>query len=257
MGFPTPFPEPDSPELQRFAVRSPSEIVSRLRALQEAAFPLNAFVDAGASFGVVTLQGVDEAAGRLVFASTASDGLHDRLRAAPLATCVGFDEAGKVQFVVRPVKGGSGAGDQAFATLTPEQLFSLQRRSAARMRVESVRQAVCRIPIAGGVGQWEALRVLDIGTGGIGSVLAHPESFEPVVGQEIHNRRLDLPGIGGSVVSVRVSHLGQPAGERQPRLCGCAFLTVTPTLNSMIKRFLEGLGDAAMRGNSNHRSIGP
>ncbi|MBK9244601.1 MAG: flagellar brake protein [Burkholderiales bacterium] len=240
MGFPTPFPEPDSPELQRFAVRSPSEIVSRLRALQEAAFPLNAFVDAGASFGVVTLQDVDEIARKLVFAGTASDGLHDRLPGAPMATFVGYHTGGKLQFAVRPVRGGGVAGDQTFATPIPERLFPLQRRTAARMRVESAREAVCRIPIPGGAGHWEALRVLDIGTGGL-AMLTYPERFKPVLGSEIDGCRLDLPGVGGAIVSVRVRHLGpMMVGEERARFCGCEFLRITPALGAMIERFVVG-----------------
>jgi len=238
MGFPTPFPEPDSPELQRFAVRSPSEIVSRLRALQEAAVPLTAFMDADASFGVVTLQGVDEPSRRLVFAGTASDGLHERLRGAPMATFVGYDTGGKLQFAVRPVRGGGAVGNQAFATPIPEQLFFLERRSAARIRLESAREAVCRIPVPGGGGQWEALRVLDIGTGGM-AVLTYPERFEPVLGSEIDGCRLDLPGVGGAVISVRVRHLGPTLGGEPARCCGCEFSRMTPALGSMIARFVE------------------
>ena len=248
MGFPTPFPEADSPELQRFAVHSPSEIVSRLRALQAAAVPLNAFVDADASFGVVTLRRVDEVAGELVFAGTAVGGSRERLPIVPLTTFVGYDDVGKVQFATRPAKGGRGGGGPVFATPIPELLFSLQRRSAARMRVETAREAICRIPVPDGAGEWEALRVVDIGAGGI-AVLAFPASFEPIVGQEIHNCRLDLPGIGGAVVSVQVRHIGPPVGEQQPRFCGCAFSRRTPTLISMIEHFLESLGNAAMRGN--------
>lgn len=244
MGFPTPFPEPDSPELQRFAVCSPSEVVSRLRALQAAAVPLNAFVDAGASFGVVTLRRVDETAGRLIFAGTGGDGLHEQLLGARLATFVGYDEAGKVQFAVRPATDSSGGGDQALVTPIPEQLLSVQRRSAARMRVESTKGAVCRIPVPGSAGQWEALRVLDIGTGGL-AVLTYPEQFEPVLGSEIDGCRLDLPGVGGAVVSVRVRHLGPMASEEAARFCGCEFVRIAPAVGAMIARLVERLASAA------------
>lgn len=238
MGFPTPFPEPDSPELQRFAVRSSSEIVNRLRTLQQAAVPLTAFVDAGTSFGVVTLQSVDETAGKLVFVGTASDGLHERLLGAPLTTFVGFDQAGKVQFAVCPATGGRGAGDQTLATPIPAQLFSLQRRSAARMRVNAARQAVCRIPVPGGDGHWEALRVLDIGTGGI-AVLAYPERFEPALGSEIDGCWLDLPGVGGTAFSLRVCHANSHPSRKQARSFGFEFVRISPVLHSELERYLR------------------
>jgi len=240
MGFPTPFPEPDSPELQRFAVRSRSEIVSRLRALQEAAVPLNAFVDADASFGVVTLRRVDEGAGELGFAGTAVRGWRERLRIAPLTTFVGYDDLGKVQFATRLATGGGGPGGTVFATRIPELLFSLQRRSAARMRVETAREAICRIPVPDGAGEWEALRVVDIGKSGL-AVLTYPERFEPVLGSEIDGCRLDLPRVGGATVSVRVRHLGpMMAGDEPVRLCGCEFVRTTPALGAMIARFIVG-----------------
>lgn len=247
MGFPTPFPEPESPELQRFAVRSPSEIVSWLRAMQKAEVLLNAFVDAGASFGVVTLRRVDENAGEVTFHVPADAGPHDRLLSAPVATFVGYDDAGKVQFVAAPRAGPEGRSDE-FTTPIPRHLFRLQRRSSARVRLENAKAAVCRIPLPGDKGEWEALRVLDISTGGI-AVLAYPERFQPIVGQEFGNCRLDLPGIGGAVVDVRVRHLGPAVGAQQPHCCGCAFVGLTPPLSSKIERFLESLGSAAVRGN--------
>lgn len=238
MGLPTPFPEPDSPELQRFALRSPNEIVNRLWAIQKAAVPLSAFVDAGAPFGVVTLRWVDAAAGELVFAAPTDESLRSRLMSSPLATFVGFDEAGKVQFGATPMHGRVDGGGE-FKTPIPEQLLSLQRRSAARVRLKGAMAAICRIPVPGGTGEREAVRVLDIGTGGI-AVLAYPKRFEPVVGAEIVGCRLDLPGVGGATVSLRVRYVGPPLGEEQVRCCGCAFLRMTPALSSMIARFVEG-----------------
>jgi len=236
MGFPTPFPEPDSPELRRFAVRSRAEILARLYALQNAAVPLNAFRDADALLGVVTLRRVDEVAGELVFAGTAVGGSRERPPSPPPTTFVGYDDLGKVQFATRPAT--CGGGDHVFATPIPGLLFSLQRRGAARIRVDDTKVAVCRIPVPGSAGEWEALRVLDISTVGM-AVLTHPERFEPAVGSEIGNCRLDLPGVGGAAISVRVRHLGTPLGEEAARCCGCEFLRMTPALSSMISRFIE------------------
>jgi hypothetical protein len=234
MGFPTPFPEPDSPELQRFAVRSPLEIVSRLRTLQEAAVPLTVFVDAGESFGVVTLVGVDEAAAKVVFAGRLDEGLRDSLLNAPLAIFVGYESADKVQFAAFLGPGSGGRRDE-FTAPIPKQLLRLQRRSAARVGLENAKAAVCRIPLPGGTGEQEVLRVLDVSTGGI-ALLAYPARFEPVVGSMIQGCLLDLPGVGGAVVNLRVRYVEDRPGDNAVRRCGCEFTGIP----SVLRRSLAG-----------------
>ena len=237
MGFPTPFPEPDSPELQRFAVRSPSEIVSRLRALQAAAVPLTAFVDAGASFGVVTLRGVDEIAGKLIFAGLADDGLRRQLLNSPLATFVGYDDAGKVQFAAAPMTHGAGDCGEVTSQM-PANLFRLQRRSAARVRLDGTKAAVCRIPVPGAAAEWETLKVLDISIAGI-ALLTYPQRYEPIVGAEIDGCLLDLPGVGGASVSLKVSHASAHARPKLHGHCGCALLRIAPAVRKMLIRYME------------------
>lgn len=237
MGFPTPFPEPDSPELQRYVVRSHGEIVRRLRFLREADVPLSAFVCAGEPFGVVTLQEIDEAAGKLVFSGPADGGLRRQLLDSPLATFVGFDDAGKVQFAAPLSAVGTGHASE-FTAPIPARLLRLQRRSAARMRLESARAVVCRIPVPGAAGEWEALRVLDISTGGI-AVLTYPDCFKPTVGAEIDDCRLDLPGVGGAVVSLSVRHLGPQGGQSGALCCGCEFIRVSPTIQGLLSRYVR------------------
>lgn len=238
MGMTTPFPEPDSPELQRFAVQSREEIVSLLRTVRERGLPLNAFLDADSSFGVVALLQVDEAARALVFASPADETLSGRLLAAPPVTFVGFVDSIKVQFVASGACAAAGGDASTFTVPIPGQLFRLQRRSAVRVRPEAGRSAVCRIPLPGGTGEREALRVLDIATGGI-AVLTYPERFEPIVGVEIDDCRLDLPGVGGAVVSLRVRHVGPQPGDERVRCCGCEFVRIAPALQAMLIRYVE------------------
>lgn len=237
MGMTTPFPEPDSPELGRFAVRSEAEIVSLLRALQARQVPLNAFVDAGSSFDVVALLQVDEAARELVFARPVDEALSDRLLAAPLVTFVGFVDLIKVQFAASGVR-AAGKDASTFAVPIPAQLTCLRRRRAERVRSKVGRGAVCRIPLPGGTGEWEALRVLDLGIGGI-AVLDLPERFEPIVGEEIDDCRLDLPGVGGAVVNLRVRHTGPQPGDQTGRCCGCELVHVSPSVRSMLVRFIN------------------
>jgi len=238
MGMTTPFPEPDSPELERFAVRSEAEIVGLLGAMQEHGAPLSAFVDSGSPFGVVTLLHIDEAARELVFVCAADEAVFALLPVAPLVTFVGFVDSIKVQFAVAGVRPAGGGDRSTLAVPIPAQVYRLQRRTAVRVRPETGRSAVCRIPVPGGTGEREALRVLDISTGGI-AVLAYPERFEPMVGSEIDDCRLDLPGVGGAVISVRVQHVGPLPGDKLARYCGFEFVRMAPAVQSMLARFIN------------------
>jgi c-di-GMP-binding flagellar brake protein YcgR len=246
MGITTPFPEPESPELQRFAVRSPTEIVTLLRAMQDDGAPLTAFLEAGASFGVVTLLEVDQAAGVLEFGSLADESLRARLRTAPLVTFVGFVDGVKVQFTASGVHAPAADDSSTYRVPIPTEVIRLQRRSAIRVRPETGRTAVCRIPLPGGTGEREALRVLDVGTGGI-AVLTYPERFEPIVGMEIDDCRLDLPGVGGAIVTLRVRHVGPQPGDERLRCCGCELVRLRPAVRSMLARYVEDLAEGQVR----------
>lgn len=244
MGITTPFPEPDSPELQRFAVRSMSEVVGLLRTIRERAVPLNVFFGAGSAFGVVRLLAVDEAGVSLLFESPAGEDARRRLLAAPMLTFVGFVDAVKVQFRVSGAEAAVHAGRPALAVSFPARLIRLQRRAAVRMGREAVRGAVCRVPLGGQAGEHEALGVLDLSTGGL-AVLTYPERFEPVVGAEMKDCRLDLPGIGGAVVSLRVRHLGPRPNDEKAHCCGCEFVDMSSAERAMVQRYLAQCGNAA------------
>jgi len=237
MGIATPFPEPDSEELRRNAVRSLPEVCELLCTIHERAVRLNVFLDAGSAFEVVQLLGVDEAGGTLLLESPADDVARHRLLAAPRLTLVGFVDAVKVQFSVSGVAAASHAGRPALTTSIPAQLIRLQRRAAVRVGPEAVRGAVCRVPLGGEAGEHEVLQVLDISTGGL-AVLTYPERFEPVVGAEVNDCRLDLPGVGGTVVSLRVRHIGRRPVDDEARFCGCEFVSMAPAVRSMVERYV-------------------
>jgi len=242
MGLTTPFPEPDSPELQRFAVPSQTEIVGLLNALRDRGVPLNVYFGASSEFDVLALLRVDEAGG-LTVESPVDPGVRRRLLEAPAVTFVGFVDAIKLQFTVAGARAATLAGRPAIAAPLPARLLRLQRRGAARVRPESGRGAVCRVPLGGSAGEDEALRVLDISTGGL-AVLAYPERVELVVGMEIDGCRLDLPGVGGAVVSLRVRHVDPlPINETQ-RCCGCEFVGMATAVRAMLARYVAQCEEA-------------
>lgn len=237
MGMTTPFPEPDSPELRRFTVHSQQEIVGLLRGVRDRGVPMNVFIDLGSAFDVLALLQVDEVAGALVFAGPADASVRARLIEAPSVTLVGFVDAVKLQFKASSAVLGTDAGRSTVTVPMPAEVIRLQRRAAARVRPAAGRDAVCRVPLGGSPGAHEALRVLDISTGGL-AVLAYPERFEPVIGAEIDGCRLDLPGVGGAVVRLRVRHVDPLPTEEMARCCGCEFVHMAQALRSMLERYV-------------------
>ena len=65
MGLVTPFPEPDSPELQHCVIAERGPIVEVLRRAQRAGAQLNAYRSEGAGFAGTRLLAIDERHGRM------------------------------------------------------------------------------------------------------------------------------------------------------------------------------------------------
>jgi c-di-GMP-binding flagellar brake protein YcgR len=239
MGLSSPFPEPESPELDRYAVGAEADRAALLRAMQAQGVALNAFIEPDGPVGVVRLLAVDPDAGRLVFGGPPEETLRGQLMRAERLTFVGFVDAVKVQFACSRPSASEGVGAASFVVPIPPRLLRLERRATARVRAEGGRVAVCRIPLPGGQAERETLRVLDVSAGGI-ALLAYPARFEPEVGAEFEDCHLDLPGVGGATVALRVRHVVIQEGDRLAKCCGCEFLRMTPGLQGMLARYAAG-----------------
>jgi c-di-GMP-binding flagellar brake protein YcgR len=244
MGMTSPFPEPASPELEQYTVYSRAEIVGALRALRDACVLVTAYFNADPGFGVTTLLAVDEAGGRLVFDNLSVEVAQRRLQASPKITFVGFVDSIKLQFDVPGARACTHDDRPAFSVPLPAQVIRLQRREAFRVRPPLAKPATCRVPI-GASGQFEALRVLDISISGI-AVLTYPERFDIAAGTVIEDCQLDLPGVGGTAVSLRVRHLDPLPRDERARRCGCEFVRMAPAAQLMLARYVNRL-DAESR----------
>lgn len=238
MGMTTPFPEPDSPELRRLAVQSQPDVVELLRAAAERGLSMNVFFDAGTDFGVIALRDVDVEGEALVFEPPLGEGNRGRLLSAQLLTCVGFVDEIKLQFSSGQARAAWRSGRPVVALPWPRQVFRLERRGSVRRRLPGNRGATCRLQLPGAPGQYEALRVLDIGAGGI-AVLTHPERVTLEVGMRFEACRLDLPGVGGFVVGLYVRHVDVANGLADARCCGCEFDGLVPAVREALARYVE------------------
>jgi c-di-GMP-binding flagellar brake protein YcgR len=246
MGMTSPFPEPDSPDLERYMVYSRAEIVGMLRNLRDACVLVTAYFDADPGFGVTTLLGVDDASGTLVFDNLSVEVSQRRLLASPKVTFVGFVDAIKVQFSGHGARAIKYEGKPAFAVPLPDHALRLQRRDAFRVRPPLSKPATCRVPLATEAGHFEGLRVLDISIGGL-AVLTYPEQFDLSAGMTIEGCQLDLPGVGGTSVNLRVRHIDPLPRDEKARRCGCEFVNMAPATQLMLARYVNQLDAEARR----------
>jgi c-di-GMP-binding flagellar brake protein YcgR len=245
MGMTTPFPEPDSPELERFAIYSRVEIAATLRQLIEENVLVTAYFDEGPGFVVTALLAVNADFEELVFDSAPDEVGQRRLLASKQIVFVGFLESIKVQFVARLAEAAMFEGRPAFRVRMPETLLRLQRRDFFRVRPPMSKPATCLVPYAGDSKQYESLRVLDLSVGGL-AVMSYPEKFELPTNQVIDNCFLDLPGIGSISVSINVRHVDRVPKDDKARRCGCEFVDMSAQSRVMLQRYVNKI-DADQR----------
>jgi len=238
MGFATPFPEPESPDLRRYIVSARPQIVTVLRALCEAAPQINAFVGGGPEFAVATLQRVDEVHGEIHCELPPGRSM-SRLTAAE-ATFVGFVDTDKVQFRAKAM--AAEQGGYAFRLPLPELVLRMARRRTERANTDFRRRPACRLEWTDGTTR--SLTVCDIGLGGLAVEASTVLAATPWPGLRIDRCRLDLPGVGGAEVSLVIRHSTPLAGSESLVRIGCEFVEPAPKLLTMIDRYLgEGVAE--------------
>ena len=250
MGFPTPFPEPESSDLRRHIVSARPQIVALLGALCARAPQVNAFVDGGPEFDVATLRRVDEA--RSQIHCEVSPSLPMSRLATIEATYVGFVDTDKVQF--RALAMPSEQGGNEFWMPIPDSVLRMARRRTGRETTAFRRKPVCRMGWPGGT--IRSLAVCDIGYGGLAVEWAADNAEVPRPGLQIGGCRLDLPGVGGTEVSLVIRHCTSMAGSEPRFRIGCEFLEPAPRVRAMVERYLGGswTKTAAEAGEPAHRS---
>lgn len=244
MGMTSPFPEPESPDLEQYTVYSRAEIVGMLRALADAHVLVTAYFSADPGFGVTTLLAIQERDAALIFDCLSDDAAQRRLLAAPKITFVGFVEAIKVQFTVAGAASVQYEGKPAFRVPLPDNALRLQRRDAFRVRPPLARPATCRVPY-GEEGKFETLRIVDISVGGL-ALLTYPERFELAGGRVIEQCELQLPGVGTAQVTLKVRHVDPVPRDEKARRCGCEFVAMAAATRMLLQRYVNNL-DAESR----------
>ena len=240
MSLITPFPEADSPALDRFALHGRDGIAALLDELRQRGSLVTLYYDNAAGFTVGNVVDVD-AERETISLDCAGDG--DVQRSIELArdiVVVAFLDSTKIQFMLAGAEPAGHQGRAVFRLRLPRRVLRIQRRGAPRRNPSSGRPAICRVPVPGRADQYEPARVLDISLGGV-AVLATPRLFDLARDQVVGPCHLDLPELGQIGVSLRVRYMEAWPSEVGGRRCGCEFVELGDGARRSLQRYLERL----------------
>jgi c-di-GMP-binding flagellar brake protein YcgR len=244
----TPFPEADSPALERFALRGHDEIAALLRELADRQTLVTLYYDHAAGFTVGNLLDVDGSPDAVVLECAGDDHVQRAIAEAADIVVVAFLDSTKLQFTLAGAEPVEFQGRAAFRLRRPQRVLRIQRRSETRRHPPGGRPATCRVPGADHPGQYEALRVLDISLGGL-AVLAPPRLFDLHRDQVLAPCYLDLPELGQIGVTLKVRYLEAWPSEVGCRRCGCEFVDLADGARRALQRYLDRLEAPKPTGN--------
>jgi c-di-GMP-binding flagellar brake protein YcgR len=250
MSMITPFPEPESPELERFALYRSHEISALLRELRDRQILVTLYYNEADGFTVSNVLAVDAERDEVVLDCAADRSAQRVVDQARDVTVIAFIDSSKIQFHASRIESTTHQSRPAFRIPLPRRLLRMQRRSAPRMQPPASRPATCLVPVPGELGRYESVRVLDISIGGV-ALLAPPVLFELVRDQVLRDCYLDLPDVGQVNVELRVRYMDAWPGEGGGRRCGCEFVEAAGNALRMLQRYLNRLdaqsGDGTLR----------
>jgi flagellar brake protein len=233
----TPFPEPDSPEQERFWLYSPIEIVALLDRLCANLVPMTVYWGRDSECAVTQILEVDGESNQIKLDAPGVDRLRAKVLDAAELICVGFVDHVKVQFTLRSPTSSVSGTYAAVAAALPDRVLRLQRREYFRVPTPETLSASCLVPFSGDKGQYESLRVIDLSVGGL-ALLAYPRHFEVTEDSSIDRCFLDLPGVGTVTVRLRVAHV-EMTSDGTTRRCGCEFVDLSPQARMMLQRYVQ------------------
>jgi len=234
----SPFPEAESPDLERYTLYSRAEIVALLKQLRDEGTLVTAYFGLASDFAVTLLLQVKTDFEEVILDCVSDKLAQRRLLAAEHLTLVAFLASIKVQFTARHAEAVSYEGKPAFRIRLPDQVLRLQRRDYFRVQTPVTRPPTVLVPHTPGSLQYESLRVLDLSVGGL-AILSYPEKFEMTGGTTIDACFLDLPGVGSMSVGLQVRHVEPLAREAGARRCGCEFVDLSPQSRLMLQRYVN------------------
>lgn len=232
MGMTSPFPEPPSPSLAPFVVRSRVEIVSALRQLRDQHLLVTLYYGDDTGFAVGSVLDVHAGADELIVDLTVDAIGRQAIAAAEQLLIVGFVENVKLQFSTGSAQALTPNG-AAFRLPLPREMLRLQRRTSLRVKTPAL---LCRVPKrpAGG---FQLLRISDISLGGL--ALQGPCDRELfAIDRVIEGCEIQTASGRGVQVTLRVRHIETLIGERDAERIGCEFVEMSATVRNGLRQLI-------------------
>lgn len=231
MGMTSPFPEPPSPALAPFVVRSRVEIVSALRQLRDQHLLVTVYYGNDTGFAVGSVLDVHAGADELIVDLTVDAVGRQAIAAAGALVLVGFVDNVKLQFSTKAAQALTPNG-AAFRVPLPQEMLRLQRRSSLRVKTPAL---LCRVPKE--KGQYHVLRVSDIGLGGL-ALQGPVDRALFVVDRVIEGCQLQTSSGRSVQVALRVRHIEALVGARDAERIGCEFVGMTPAVRNGLQQLI-------------------
>ena len=224
----------------RFAVSQPAEIVFVLKQIMQNTQMVSAHLDGGADFVLTSLLAVMPDTAEVILDVSADTAANKRLLAAKKLLLVTSHDQVKVKFTTSDIREVRYEGRPALRIPLPGTLVRIQRREHYRIATPITKPLICTLPLpARGPGVQAETIVLDISIGGVALMDNHDATgFQ--IGDAFENCRIGLPEVGTLVVSLEVRNaFDTPLRNGLSfRRCGCQFLNLAPSTESLVQRYI-------------------
>ncbi|HEX5804543.1 MAG TPA: flagellar brake protein [Azospira sp.] len=226
----------------KYLLRSRTEIVFVLRAVQQKGSLITVYFNEGRSFLLTSLIEVDAERGTLTFDMGSDEEMNSRAQKADRFVLTTALDKVKVQFGLKRLELVKHDGRPAFRSAIPETVLRLQRREYYRLSTPIANPVRCRLTVhrPDGATLPQEVPLLDISGGGVG-LMVNPdlkEDYRP--GTAFRDCRIELPEEGVLVCNLIVRNAFEvttKSGNHHLRV-GCEFDDLPGTRLSMVQRYI-------------------
>jgi c-di-GMP-binding flagellar brake protein YcgR len=225
-----------SEDIERFKVRSPSEIDRLLVAIMEGKGFITVYSETLQDFLVTSIIAMDRKKRFFYLGYGSDDTINRAILDSPTVMFTTTQEQIKIQFATPRLARVLYDNEPAFRADFPIEVIRFQRREYYRLATQILKPIKCFIPVGDAMAE---TTVVDISVGGIG-VLASRQGTSLEPGKAYHGCRLELPDSGTFLVSLDIRttfDITLKNGVASHRM-GCQFISLPGYIENEIQRYI-------------------